>query len=238
MIRFWMFGRLQYCFIRNRCCTFDILYFLLNLAVKNIYFNVTIGAMPWMPNMQQVELLTFHWQSFLGCGREHATVGFASKGGLNMVNRRLQPSGIWITNDAKLIIVDALWKPILRMLLGACHYCFWKSRQPISDNRMSLTNNNIHFPTCTAKNHSHSINPHSKNGEVTGVYGSQWVQITGPVVGQVLTRNCTSAMGHTTSYPVSCNWAGFTTNNWAFQPHKFGSKYVSLFWSYCDIISM
>jgi len=38
--------------------------------------------------------------------------------------------------------------------------------------------------------------------------------------------------------PDHCNWAGFTTNNPAFQPHNFGSNQVSEFWLYCDMISM
>jgi len=38
--------------------------------------------------------------------------------------------------------------------------------------------------------------------------------------------------------PDCWNWAGFTTNNPAFQPYNFDSNWVSEFWSYGSMINI
>ena len=48
------------------------------MAVNNSVMNAKISAMTWLPNMQQLKLLTLRWRSFSEWGDDHGAVSFAN----------------------------------------------------------------------------------------------------------------------------------------------------------------
>ena len=96
--------------------------------VNNSVMSVQIRTMPWFPNVEELKLLMLCWRSLSGCSREHFTVDFASKGCQYLMNGCLELIGAWITQDAKLKIVDALLTLILSMGRWpcCCLFCLYK----------------------------------------------------------------------------------------------------------------
>ena len=116
-----------------------------------------------LPKIRSFKLLTLRSHSFSGCGSEHVAVVFPSKGCQYLWNGCLQPIGTWITQDAKLIIVDAALTLILRMWHGACRCSLSQWRLTISAKWISTTNWKINYPRCEAKTHWRSVDAHSQD---------------------------------------------------------------------------
>ena len=136
-------------------------------VVNDYIMNEKICAILWLRNMRQLQLFRLCWHSFSGCGRKHVAVVFASKCYQYWINGCLQPIRTSITQDAKVKMVDAPLKPILRMRQRVCRCCVCKWRRPISDKWMTATNRKINYPGCTANNRCCSVDTHSQNGPVT-----------------------------------------------------------------------
>jgi len=49
------------------------------MAVINSVMNTKISAMNWLPNMQQLKLLTLRYRSFSEWGDDRGAVSFANK---------------------------------------------------------------------------------------------------------------------------------------------------------------
>jgi len=142
------------------------LWYIVYLPIRvgnNSVINSKIRAMPWLRNIQQLNLLTLHWRSFSGWGREPLPLVFASTGCQYLINGCLQPIKRWITLDAKLKIVDTPLTLILTMRQGACCCGFSKYRLPSSDKWISATNLRINDPRCEDKNRRPSIDAHSQD---------------------------------------------------------------------------
>jgi len=132
------------------------LWYIVLLTIRAGNNSVTIMktcAMPWLPNMQQLKLLTLRWRSFSGLGREDITVDFASKGCQYLIDGYLQPIGTLITQDAKLTMVDAALTLILRMRQAECRGSFSQRRLPLSDKWISANNRKINNTRWKDKNH-------------------------------------------------------------------------------------
>jgi len=86
---------LQFAISINVESVFYFWYIVLSLirGDKNYLMSAKICAMPWLPNMQELKLMTLHWCPFSGCGSEHVPDVFASKGCQYLINGCLQPSG-------------------------------------------------------------------------------------------------------------------------------------------------
>jgi len=126
--------------------------FLSITAVNNYIMKAEISEMHWLPNMQQLTLLTLSSHPFSGCSRGHVTVVFASKGCQYLINECLQPMEKKITQDSKMKIVDALLALIPRMRQRACPCSFSQSRLALSDKWISATNRNMNYLRCEAEN--------------------------------------------------------------------------------------
>jgi len=137
------------------------------MPVKNSVKNVKIRAMPWLPNMQQLKLLSLCWRSFSGFDREHVTVVFPSQGCKYQLNGCVQPIGTEIIQDAKLTIVDALLILILRMGRWPCWPFFCLSMLPIYWLHIRATKSLCKYRTYKTTNHWLSIEAQSQIGAVT-----------------------------------------------------------------------
>jgi len=126
-----------------------------------------ICAMPRLRNMQDLQLLMFHWRWFSGCSREHGAVVIAVKGCQYLINGCLQPIGTWITQDVKLKFVDAPLTLILRRGRSPCHCLCCLSRQLICRLCITATRSLVNDSTYKTTNCWRSIVAHSQNGVVT-----------------------------------------------------------------------
>jgi len=156
---------LQLAILMNLELVFYLSYivFLPITAVKNSVKNPEISAMPRLPHMHQVNLLTLRWRSFSRCSGEHVAVVLASKGCQYVINGCLQPIRKEITQDSKLTIVDTPLTLILRIRQQASWCSVSPHKQTISDKWRSTTNRNINSPRCEANNDWRSIDTHSQD---------------------------------------------------------------------------
>jgi len=113
-----------------------------------------------LPKMRSYKLFTLRWRSFSGCGRENVALVFPSKPFQYLTNGCRQPIGKWITQDAKLRIVDAPLTLILGMQQGAfrCLLCLYR----LPTYRLCITVTKVLCNTCTYKttNHWRSVDAH------------------------------------------------------------------------------
>jgi len=116
----------------NLVCVFHLQYMVVlpSKVVNNTIMHTKICTMPWLRNMQVRELLTLRWRSFSGYHREYFAVYFASKGCHYRINGCLLPFGTYLTQDAKLKIIDASFTLMLRMGRWSCYYIFWQWNLP------------------------------------------------------------------------------------------------------------
>ena len=84
----------------------------------------------------------------------------ANKGCQLLVYRCQQSSAIWIIQNARPKIIDALLTLICKMGHGACcfHFCLW--RWPILWLCITMTKSLVNYLTEKTKNHWHSIDAH------------------------------------------------------------------------------
>ena len=97
-------------------------------ADNNTVMRTKIRVMPRVPNMHDRTLFMLRWRSFSGFGSEYIAVVFGSAGCHYLLNGCLQSIGIWITENAKLRIVDAPLILIPRLGQWPCGspICIWK----------------------------------------------------------------------------------------------------------------
>jgi len=110
--------------------------------------------------MQDHKSLTLRWRSFSWCGREHASLSLAFKGGQYSIDDSLQPFTTLITRDAKPNIVDASLTLIFMMGQGACRFILVLQRRPILHLWQPATIHNSDYRWCNTKNRWHSIDVH------------------------------------------------------------------------------
>jgi hypothetical protein len=127
---FCLLSSLQYRLIWYLCCTFNIWYFCLaRRAIIQLCTRTSCDAL--IMKYASPKPLRLRWHSFSGCRREHVAVVFASKGCQYLINGCPQPIGTYLTQDAILIIVDALLTLMLRMWRWLWCYLFCQSKLPI-----------------------------------------------------------------------------------------------------------
>jgi len=86
------------------------------LTADNMLLTVCNLSHPKLPNINDQESLTLHWNSFWRSGREGIAICFAYKGGQWFLYDCLQPIGGVNTQDAWPIIIDAPLTLIFKMM--------------------------------------------------------------------------------------------------------------------------
>jgi hypothetical protein len=136
-------------------------------ATRTLYRNYCHNPTCILTTMQAQQLVILHWRSFSSWGREYVASVFASKGSQYLVYGCWKPFTSYITQDARLKIVDTRLTLIFRMGQGVYCFCFCRSRQPIPYLWMAATNRHLHHQRWKARNHRLSIEAHFQNGAVT-----------------------------------------------------------------------
>ena len=127
-----------------------------NMLVIDCTNHVTIQ----LPYLQIQKLLTLHWHSFSGWGREHDAIIFGMEGSQYLVSEWLQPFATEVTQDTQPKINDTQLTHIFRMGQWPYGFLYCQERLPVWWLWIAPTMSRFNYPTYKTKNCWRSIDAH------------------------------------------------------------------------------